>query len=358
MDKFVVHGGNPLRGTLKISGSKNSALPILAATLLTPEPCIIHNVPNLSDIRYMLQILQHLGADVTFENGTVRVCAEKIHSETSYDLVRKMRASICVLGPLLARLGRATISLPGGCVIGDRPVDLHLKGLETLQAKIEVVEGNIIAVAPKLVGTEVFLGGKFGSTVLGTDNIMMAATRAEGTTIIESAACEPEVRDLAEFLMKMGAKIQGHGTRCIEVQGVKELHGVEHTVIPDRIEAGTFMVGALISGGHLKLTHLAPEHLGGVIDALKLAGAEIQIQGSDLEIGVQGTLKSIEVLTETYPGFPTDMQAQFCALMCVVPGISVIAEKVFPNRYMHLSELKRMGAKIDLEGSSAIIHGV
>jgi UDP-N-acetylglucosamine 1-carboxyvinyltransferase len=358
MDKFVVHGGNPLRGTLRISGSKNSALPILAATLLTPEPCIIHNVPNLSDIRYMLQILQHLGAEVTFESGTVRVCAEKIHSETSYDLVRKMRASICVLGPLLARLGRATISLPGGCVIGDRPVDLHLKGLETLQAKIEVEEGNIIASAPQLIGAEVFLGGKFGSTVLGTDNIMMAATRAVGTTIIESAACEPEVRDLADFLIKMGAKIQGQGTRRIEIQGVQELHGVEHTVIPDRIEAGTFMVGALISGGQLKLTHMAPEHLGAVIHSLKEAGANIKIQGSDLEIGANGPLKSIEVITETYPGFPTDMQAQFCAMMCVVPGISVVAEKVFPHRYMHLSELKRMGAKIDLEGSSAIIHGV
>lgn len=358
MDKFVVHGGTPLRGMLRISGSKNSALPILAATLLTPEQCIIHNVPNLSDIRYMLQILQHLGAEVSFEKGTVRVCAANIHAETSYDLVRKMRASICVLGPLLARLGRATISLPGGCVIGDRPVDLHLRGLETLQAKIEVEEGNIIASAPQLIGTEVFLGGKFGSTVLGTDNIMMAATRAKGTTVIESAACEPEVRDLAEFLIKMGAKIQGHGTRRIEVEGVDTLHGVEHHVIPDRIEAGTFMVGALISGGHLKLTHLAPEHLAGVTHSLRQAGAEISIQGNEMEIGAKGALKSIEVITETYPGFPTDMQAQFCALMSVVPGISVIAEKVFPNRFMHLSELKRMGAKIDLEGSTAIIHGV
>ena len=358
MDKFVVHGGNPLRGTLRISGSKNSALPILAATLLTPEPCIIHNVPNLSDIRYMLQILQHLGAEVSFENGTVRVCAANIHSETSYDLVRKMRASICVLGPLLARLGRATISLPGGCVIGDRPVDLHLRGLETLQAKIEVAEGNIIASAPQLIGTEVFLGGKFGSTVLGTDNIMMAATCAQGTTVIESAACEPEVRDLADFLIKMGAKIQGQGTRRIEVEGVNELHGVEHHVIADRIEAGTFMVGALISRGHLKLTHLVPHHLGAVTNALRQAGAEISIYGNEMEIGAKGALKSIEVITETYPGFPTDMQAQFCALMSVVPGISVIAEKVFPNRFMHLSELKRMGAKIDLEGSTAIIHGV
>ncbi len=358
MDKFVVHGGNPLRGSLRISGSKNSALPILAATLLTPELCIIHNVPNLSDIRYMLQILQHLGAEVTFENGTVRVCAANIHSETSYDLVRKMRASICVLGPLLARLGRATISLPGGCVIGDRPIDLHLKGLETLGAEIEVEKGNVIASAPQLIGAEVFLGGKFGSTVLGTDNIMMAATRAKGMTIIESAACEPEVRDLAEFLMKMGAKIQGQGTRRIEIEGVDSLRGVEHHVIPDRIEAGTFMVGALISGGDLRLTHLAPEHLGGVTNALKQAGAEITIQGNEMQIRATGPLKSIEVITETYPGFPTDMQAQFCALMCVVPGISVIAEKVFPNRFMHLSELKRMGAKIDLEGSTAIIHGV
>lgn len=358
MDKFVVQGGNPLRGTLKVSGSKNSALPILAATLLTPEPCVIHNVPNLSDIRYMLEILKHLGASVTFEQGTVRVCAEKIHSETSYDLVRKMRASICVLGPLLARLGQATISLPGGCVIGDRPIDLHLKGLEALKAQIQVEEGNVIAKAPQLVGTEVFLGGKFGSTVLGTDNIMMAATRAQGTTIIESAACEPEVKDLAEFLIKMGAKIQGHGTRRLEIQGVSELHGVEHTVIPDRIEAGTFMIAALISNGNLKLTHLAPEHLTAVTHSLKEAGAQIKIQNQEMEISCSGPLKSLEIITETYPGFPTDMQAQFCALLSVVPGISVINEKVFPNRFMHLSELKRMGAKVDIEGHSAIIHGV
>jgi UDP-N-acetylglucosamine 1-carboxyvinyltransferase len=358
MDKFVVHGGNPLRGTLRVSGSKNSALPILAATLLTPEPCIIHNVPNLSDIRYMLDILRHLGAEVTFDQGTVRVCAEKIHSETSYDLVRKMRASICVLGPLLARLGQATISLPGGCVIGDRPIDLHLKGLETLQAQIQFEEGNVIAKAPQLIGTEVFLGGKFGSTVLGTDNIMMAATRAQGMTIIESAACEPEVKDLAEFLIKMGAQIQGHGTRRIEIQGVQSLHGVEHTVIPDRIEAGTFMVGALISNGQLKLTHLQPDHLTAVTHSLKQAGADIQIQGNTMDIGRKHDLKSIEAITETYPGFPTDMQAQFCAMMSVVSGISVITEKIFPNRYMHISELKRMGAKIDIEGQSAIIHGV
>jgi UDP-N-acetylglucosamine 1-carboxyvinyltransferase len=358
MDKLLVSGGRKLSGVVPISGSKNSALPILAATLLTPEECVIHNVPDLSDIRYMLDILAHLGARVSFEKGTVRVKAEKIHAEAPYDLVRKMRASICVLGPLAARCGEATISLPGGCVIGDRPIDMHLQGLEALGAKITTEGGNVYCKSPQLIGAEIFLGSKFGSTVLGTDNVMSAAVLAKGATTIVNAACEPEVRDLAEMLIKMGAKISGHGTRHIEIQGVKALRGVEHTVIPDRIEAGTYMIAALITGGHLRLTGLAVDHLTALTERLAAAGAAIKAEGAALDISAPKKLKAIDITTETYPGFPTDMQAQLCALMCVTPGISVITEKIFPHRFMHVAELKRMGAKIDLEGSTAIIHGV
>jgi UDP-N-acetylglucosamine 1-carboxyvinyltransferase len=358
MDKFLVTGGAQLNGAVPISGSKNAALPILAATLLTPEPCILHRVPNLSDIRSMLDILDFLGADVSFENGTVRVCAAEVHSETPYDLVRKMRASICVLGPLLARCGNATISMPGGCIIGDRPIDIHLKGLGALGTQITTEGGNVIADAPRLQGCEIFLGGKHGSTVLGTDNVMMAATRAEGRTVIESAACEPEVQALAEFLNLMGARISGHGTRRIEIDGVSELHGVEATIIPDRIEAGTFVVAGLITGGDVKLKGVEPAHLSNLLDRLKSCGAKVEVHGDTLRVTSPRRLSSMDVVTETFPGFPTDMQAQLCALMSVTPGISVITERIFPNRFMHLSELKRMGAHIALEGSTAVITGV
>ena len=248
MDKILIHGGRPLSGSIKISGSKNSALPILAATLLTREPCILHRVPDLSDTHYMLQILMHLGAQVERASGTVTVSAEKIESIAPYEVVRKMRASVCVLGPLLGRCKEATVSLPGGCVIGDRPIDLHLKGFEALGAAIRVEGGNVKVFAPKLTGAIVNLTGKFGPTVLGTDNVMMAAVLAEGTTVIEGAATEPEVVDLADFLNKMGAKIEGAGTRRLIIEGVKELHGAEHDVIPDRIEAGTFLVAGAIAG--------------------------------------------------------------------------------------------------------------
>jgi UDP-N-acetylglucosamine 1-carboxyvinyltransferase len=358
MDKLLVHGNGPLSGSVTISGSKNSALPILAATLLTPEKCVLHNVPDLSDIRYMLDILKFLGAEVTFDSGTVVVKAEKIHSDTPYDLVRKMRASICVLGPLLARCKRARVSLPGGCVIGDRPIDIHLRGLQQLGASITTQEGNVISEAEELIGTEIFLGGKFGSTVLGTDNVMMAATLAKGHTIIESAACEPEVRDLAEFLNKMGASVTGHGTRRIEIDGVASLHGAEHAIIPDRIEAGTFLIAGLITQGDLTLHRVAAEHLSNPIDRLKSCGVSFTLSENTLRARATRRLSSLEVITETFPGFPTDMQAQLCALMSVVPGISVVTEKIFPTRFMHLSELKRMGAQIALEGSTAIITGV
>jgi UDP-N-acetylglucosamine 1-carboxyvinyltransferase len=358
MDKLVVKGGARLKGRVEISGSKNSALPILAATLLTPETCILHNVPDLSDIRFMLEILRQLGAKVTFENGTVTTRAEKVISEVPYDLVRKMRASICVLGPILARNGQATISEPGGCSIGDRPIDIHLKGLAELGAASHSEGGNVHIPKSELVGKEIFLGGKFGSTVLGTDNVMMAATRAKGLTIIESAACEPEVRDLADFLNKMGAKIVGHGTRRVEIEGVDALGGCEHTVIPDRIEAGTYMVAALITQGDVLLAGADPDHLVNVIDRMKSCGAHIKCTGEGIQVSATRKLSSIDLVTETYPGFPTDMQAQMCALMSVTPGISAITEKIFPSRFMHLSELRRMGARVELEGATSILHGV
>src|SRR6201996_3381405 len=310
MDKLVVKGGARLTGRVDISGSKNSALPILAASLLTPEKCVIHNVPDLSDIRFMLEILRQLGAEVTFENGTVTTRAEKVKPEVPYDLVRKMRASICVLGPILARCGQATISEPGGCSIGDRPIDIHLKGLAELGAASKSEGGNVFIPKANLIGKEIFLGGKFGSTVLGTDNVMMAATRAKGLTIIESAACEPEVRDLADFLNKMGAKIVGHGTRRIEVEGVKGLGGCEHTVIPDRIEAGTYMVAALITQGDVFLAGADASHLVNVIDRMKSCGADITSDADGIHVSTARKLASIDLVTETYPGFPTDMQAQ------------------------------------------------
>jgi UDP-N-acetylglucosamine 1-carboxyvinyltransferase len=358
MDKLVVKGGARLKGRVDISGSKNSALPILAATLLTRETCVIRNVPDLSDIRFMLEILRQLGATVTFEGGVVTTRAEKLLTEVPYELVRKMRASICVLGPIIAREGQATISEPGGCSIGDRPIDIHLKGLAELGAPSTSEGGNVHIPKANLIGKEIFLGGKFGSTVLGTDNVMMAATRAKGLTIIESAACEPEVRDLAEFLNKMGAKIVGHGTRRVEIEGVDSLGGCEHTVIPDRIEAGTYLIGALITQGDVLLAGADADHLVNVIDRMKSCGAQIKCTPEGIHVVATRKLSSVDVVTETYPGFPTDMQAQLCALMAVTPGISAITEKIFPSRFMHLSELRRMGARVELEGATSILHGV
>src|SRR6201995_5115111 len=275
MDKILIHGGRPLSGSIKVSGSKNSALPILAATLLTREPCTLHRVPDLSDTHYMLQILTHLGAEVERASGTVTVRAEKIESVAPYEVVRKMRASVCVLGPLLGRCKEATVSMPGGCVIGDRPIDLPLRGFEALGAAVRVEGGNIKVFAPKLTGAVVNLRGKFGPTVLGTDNVMMAAVLADGTTVIEGAAQEPEVIDLANFLNKMGAEIEGAGTRRIIVEGVKELHGVEHDIIPDRIEAGTFLVAGAICGKGVTLKRVQPDHVRAVTTALSQCGYKI-----------------------------------------------------------------------------------
>src|SRR5437660_5436623 len=276
MDKILIHGGYPLSGAIKVSGSKNSSLPILAATLLTREPCVVHGVPDLSDTHYMLQILIHLGAQVERASGTVSVSADNIGSVAPYDVVRKMRASICVLGPLLGRCKEATVSLPGGCIIGDRPIDLHLKGFEALGAAVRVEGGNVKVFAPKLTGAVINLRGKFGPTVLGTDNVMMAAVLAEGTTVTEGAAAEPEVCDLADFLNKMGAKIEGAGTRRIIIEGVQELHGVEHDIIPDRIEAGTFLVAGAICGKAVTIKRAAPEHVPSVTTALSSCGCKIE----------------------------------------------------------------------------------
>ena len=358
MDKLRIHGGHPLSGSIKISGSKNSALPILAATLLTREPCTIRRVPDLSDTNYMIQILTHLGAQVERASGNVIVAAVKIDSIAPYDVVRKMRASVCVIGPLLGRCKEATVSMPGGCVIGDRPIDLHLKGFEALGSAVRVEGGNIKVFAPKLTGAVVNLRGKFGPTVLGTDNVMMAAVLAEGTTVIEGAAQEPEVVDLANFLNKMGAKIEGAGTRRIIIEGVKELHGAEHDIISDRIEAGTFLVAGAICGKGITLKRADAEHVSAVTSALSNCGFRIETKDDTISVFRNGAAKSLEIATEPYPGFPTDMQAQMCALLSTTQGISVITENIFPQRYMHVAELKRMGAHVDLEGPTAVINGV
>jgi len=361
MEKLIIEGGKPLGGTMSVSGSKNSCLPILAATLLTEEPCVIRRVPDVSDVHHMLGILQAMGASVDRASGTITVQAESLtSSEAPYDLVRKMRASVCVLGPLLARLRKATVSLPGGCVIGDRPIDLHLRGFERLGAAIRVEGGNVVVDAPRLEGKEINLRGKHGSTVLGTDNVMMAATLAEGTTVIDGAAEEPEVVDLAEFLIKMGARIEGAGTPRIVVHGVKRLGGADHTVIPDRIEAGTFLVvGAMAAPDQgITLRRTRPDHLGSVIEVLLRCGHRVDVSGTEMFVRPGEHPRGSNLETEAYPGFPTDMQAQMAALFCLTPGISVITETIFPQRFMYVAELNRMGADIRLEGATAVVQGV
>jgi UDP-N-acetylglucosamine 1-carboxyvinyltransferase len=358
MDKILIHGGRRLSGSIKVSGSKNSSLPILAATLLTRDTCLVHGVPDLSDTHYMLQILMHLGAQVERASGNVSVTSEKINSVAPYDIVRKMRASVCVLGPLLGRCKEATVALPGGCVIGDRPIDLHLKGFEALGTAVRVEGGDIKVFAPKLRGAKIGMHGAFGPTVLGTDNVMMAAVLADGVTIVEGAACEPEVVDLANFLNKMGAKIEGAGTDRIVIEGVRELHGAEHRVIPDRIEAGTFLVAGAIAGDGVTVKRVEPEHVRAVTDALARCGYAVDIATDSISILPNGEASALEIVTEPYPGFPTDMQAQMCALLSTNRGTSSVTENIFPQRYMHVAELKRMGAKVRLDGATAVIDGV
>ena len=357
MDSFSIKGGVPLHGEVTISGSKNAALPILAATLLTDEPCVLRRVPDLSDTRFMVQILKSLGASATFEDGTVTVHAKKITGFADHDLVRKMRGSICIAGPLLGRLRKARISLPGGCIIGARPINLHLKGFQALGAKIKIDGGYVDAVAKKLTGAVTFLGGRAGSTVLGTANVMMAATLAEGVTVIESAACEPEVVDLANFLIAMGAQISGAGSPTITITGVDKLHGAEHEVIPDRIEAITFAAAAAATNGEVTIKGARPDHFRAVIDKLNEANVLVERSGANLVVKRKGKLKSVDVTTMPYSGFPTDAQAQLMSLLTLAPGISIITERIFESRFMHVSELTRLGADIEIEGPSAIVKG-
>ncbi len=357
MDSFSIKGGVPLHGEVTISGSKNAALPILAATLLTDEPCVLRRVPDLSDTRFMVQILKSLGASATFENGTVTVHAKKITGFADYDLVRKMRGSICIAGPLLGRLRKARISLPGGCIIGARPINLHLKGFAALGAKIKIDGGYVDAVAKKLTGAITFLGGRAGSTVLGTANVMMAATLAEGVTVIESAACEPEVVDLANFLIAMGAQISGAGSPTITITGVDKLHGAEHEIIPDRIEAITFAAAAAATNGEVTIKGARPDHFRAVIDKLNEANVLVERSGANLVVKRKGKLKPVDVTTMPYSGFPTDAQAQLMSLLTLAPGISIITERIFESRFMHVSELTRLGADIEIEGPSAIVKG-
>ncbi len=358
MDKIIIQGGRRLEGTVEVSGAKNASLPILAATVLSKEPSVIKNVPQVSDVFTMVKILKSLGARVHHDGNTVRVDPGPIQNPVlPYKLVSTMRGSICFLGPLLARFGAAQVSLPGGCIIGPRPIDLHIKGVRTLGAEVALQHGYVMAKAKRLRGTRIFLGGAFGSSVLGTANILMAATLANGKTTIDNAACEPEVVDLGNFLKKMGAKISGLGSPSIEVEGVKKLNGTNYSIIPDRIEAGTYLIASAITKGDITIKNMNLNMLGAMLDKLREAGVMITEKNGNVRVRRQRVLKPVSVTTLPYPGFPTDLQAQMMALMCVVPGISVITEKIYPERFMHVSELGRMGASIMLEGPSAIVSG-
>jgi len=356
--KILVQKSDPLIGAVKVSGAKNSVLPILAASLLAQGKCVLEDIPGLKDVDVICEVLASVGADIKkrSSNGVIEINSSGIDNyEAPYELIRKMRASFLVLGPLLARMGKARISLPGGCAIGTRPIDLHLKGFQALGAKIEVGHGYVEAKADKLVGDKIYLD--FPS-VGATENIMMAATMAEGTTVIENAAEEPEIVDLANFLNAMGAKIKGAGTDTIKIQGVTGLGGAKHAVIPDRIEAGTFMVAAAITGGDVTINNALPDHLKPTIAKLKECGIEVVENGDSIRVNARNGITPTDIKTLPYPGFPTDMQAQFMSLLSVAKGTSVVIETVFENRFMHVGELKRMGANIKIEGRSAVIEGV
>ena len=342
-----------------MNGAKNSVLPIMAACLLTEEPSVIDNVPHVTDVVTMTEILWRLGVAVEFDGARLSVKPGRYAGTVApYDLVSRMRASICVLGPLLARQGKAQVSMPGGCVIGPRPIDLHLKGLQALGATFVIEHGYIVGTGTALQGSRVHLSGAFGSSVLATGNVMMAATLAVGTTIIENAACEPEVVDLANFLLGMGARIEGQGGPVIHIEGVKRLRGVQYRIIPDRIEAGTLMIATAMVGGDLTIEGAQTEHLGAVIDKLSEANVKIEKLNGSLRVRADEPTRAVDVTTLPFPGFPTDLQAQMMALMAISRGVSVLTEKVYPERFMHISELSRMGASIAREGSSAIVKGV
>jgi UDP-N-acetylglucosamine 1-carboxyvinyltransferase len=357
MDKFVVTGGTALTGEIPTNGSKNSALPALAAALLTEEPVTLHRIPRVRDIRTMERLLVDIGSKVEAEGETVRLETPRIVCpEAPYELVKTMRASSLVLGPLVARCGRARVSLPGGCAIGARPINLHIFGLEQLGARINQAHGYIEAVAPEGLRGAVVHFDRI--TVTGTEDLMMAAVLAKGETVLRNAAREPEVADLAELLIRMGARIEGAGSSVIRIQGVERLHGAEHTIIPDRIEAGTFLIAGAITGGDLTVTDCIPEHLGALVSKLQQTGADVtQPDAASLRVRAGGRLRSVDMTTEEYPGFATDLQAQYMALMTQAEGIAIIVETIFENRFMHAQELARMGANIRHDGKQAIVAG-
>ena len=356
MDKIIVEGGRTLKGEVPISGAKNAALPILISCLLNDGVNTLSNVPLLQDIHSTALLLENLGAKVETQAETVRIDAGgPIQHEAEYDLVRKMRASVLVLGPLVARLGKARVSLPGGCAIGARPINLHLKGLAALGASIELKHGYVEASAGRLKGADIYFDVV---TVTGTENLMMAATLAKGTTVLRNAAREPEIVSLAETLINMGADIQGAGTAVITINGVSSLKPVEATIIPDRIEAGTFMMAAVLTRGSISILNSEPDHLGALIDKLRLTGADIEVDGKTVHVNHNAEIKSVDIKTQPYPGFPTDMQAQFMVLMSIANGTSMISETIFENRFIHVSELKRMGADVQVSGNIAIVKGV
>ncbi len=356
MDKLVIRGGERLIGDAEVSGSKNSSLPIFAASLLTEGENRLHNVPKLRDILTIGKVLKNLGVKIREEDGVYCIDATDVtNEEAPYDLVKTMRASILVLGPLVARMRKARVSLPGGCAIGARPINLHLLGLEAMGAKIDLRRGYVEAKADRLKGATISFDTV---TVTGTENLMMAATLAKGKTILQNAAMEPEVVDLANFLNKMGARIEGAGTGVIQIEGVESLQPTEHTIIPDRIEAGTLMVAAGVTRGNIRLLHCPVHHMEAVIHKLREAGMEIDPEGNEVTVVGNRRIRSVDVKTQPYPGFPTDMQAQFMTLMSLSRGLSIITETIFENRFIHVNELQRMGADIRIQGNTAIIQGV
>jgi UDP-N-acetylglucosamine 1-carboxyvinyltransferase len=360
MDMFVIQGGKALNGTAAVGGAKNSALPLMAAALAAEGETVLRGVPRLVDVDTLSALLETLGARVTRggqDELSLSVVDERPHI-ADYELVRRMRAGFCVLGPLLAKRGKACVSLPGGCNIGDRPIDLHLKGLRALGAEISIERGYVVASACRLRGAHLYLGGPFGSTVTGTCNVMVAAALAEGTTTIEAGACEPEVVDLGNLLNAMGAQIAGLGTPFLRIDGVERLSGVEHTVIPDRIEAATLMIAAAITRGNVTLTNVCLEHMTSVLEKLRELGVRIVVGDRSLQVTTEGALRPVDCVALPYPGIPTDIQAQLTALLATVPGTSVVTDNVFPDRFLHAPELVRMGARIRREGNSAIVSGV
>ncbi|MCU0811171.1 MAG: UDP-N-acetylglucosamine 1-carboxyvinyltransferase [Thiobacillaceae bacterium] len=357
MDALLIHGGNPLAGEVRISGAKNAALPILTASLLTADTLKLGNVPHLKDVSTMLALLAHMGVRITPGDANhVALYGKDIpNKEAPYEMVKTMRAAILVLGPTLARFGEARVSLPGGCAIGSRPVDLHIKGLQAMGADISIEHGYIHARCKRLKGARILMDVV---TVTGTENLMMAATLADGTTVLENAAREPEVVDLARCLIAMGARIEGAGSDIITVHGVKKLHGADYSVMPDRIETGTFLVAAAMAGGRVRATHAQPDTLDAVISKLRDAGARVETGSDWIEVESDGKLQAVDVRTAPHPAFPTDMQAQFMALNCIAAGAASVTETIFENRFMHVQELRRLGANIEVSGHTALVRGV